>query len=77
LLPHDKELISSFWEFSYLSLCGTLLFFLNAYRRREIVLALYPSSLPIEIVSDIAQRTPKVIFDDVIHAVPRMTRILD
>ena len=77
LLPHDNELIASIWEYSHLSFCGTLRFFLNAYRRREIVMALYPSGLPIDIVSDIAQRTPIVIFSDVIHAIPRMTRIIE
>ena len=40
-------------------------------------MTLYPSSLPIDIVSDVAQMTPKVIFRVVIHAIPHMTRIIE
>ena len=29
LLPHDKELMASVWEFGRLSFCWTLCFFLN------------------------------------------------
>ena len=40
-------------------------------------MALYPNNLPIDIVNNIAQMTPKVIFSDVINAIPRMTRIIE
>ncbi|XP_052198193.1 protein DOWNY MILDEW RESISTANCE 6-like isoform X1 [Diospyros lotus] len=75
LLPQDKELITSIRKYSGINLCVTLCFFFNKYRRREIVMTLYPSSLPVDIISYIADMTLEVISDDVFHAIPRYYKL--
>ena len=74
----DKELMSSIWESSSSNKTFDWLVcsFIRTHRRREVIRAMYPCNLPVDITRDIASRASEDIPYEVIHSLPRRARLI-